>query len=113
MSKDLTEALRALTEGSAGQTTRQDKKLPESRPSPSVPARTGASGPVAQKAPYSSSGGVASPLTETTYASRTFWPTKTMTSTDGVFQISHKPLKSISLTDANSAAVTINFKEPT
>jgi len=43
MSKDLTEALHALTVAASGQTSRVDKTLPEPRVPSSIPARTGAS----------------------------------------------------------------------
>ena len=45
MAKDLTEALRQLTEGGAGQTSRTDSTLPATRAAPAIPARVGSSGP--------------------------------------------------------------------
>lgn len=50
MSKDLTEALHALTVAASGKTSRVDKTLPEARVPSSIPARTGASGPIAAAA---------------------------------------------------------------
>jgi hypothetical protein len=46
MAKDLTEALRALTEQSGGLTSRVDKTLPAPRVPSAIPARSGASGPI-------------------------------------------------------------------
>lgn len=46
MARDLTAALHALTMEAQGQTTRQDKALPEAQPATPIQARTGGSGPV-------------------------------------------------------------------
>mgnify|MGYP001614553151 CR=1 FL=1 len=46
MARDLTAALHALTIEAQGQTTRQDKALPEAPPATPIQARTGGSGPV-------------------------------------------------------------------
>lgn len=72
MAKDLTEALHALTQAATGQTSRVDKTLPGPRVPPSIPARTGASGPIAAAATGDS------------------WELKgedTITTTDGLFTI--------------------------
>lgn len=45
MAKDLTEALRALTEAGAGQTSRRDTRLPDVTARPNIPQRTGSAGP--------------------------------------------------------------------
>lgn len=50
MAKDLTEALAALTEAASGKTSRVDKSLPDPRIPPAIPARTGASKPIAAAA---------------------------------------------------------------
>jgi hypothetical protein len=47
MARDLTEALRALTDkATSGQTSRVDKALPERANPPAIPARSGSAGPV-------------------------------------------------------------------
>jgi hypothetical protein len=46
MAKDLTEALRALTESGAGQTSRVDKALPSRPNPPAIPQRVGTAGPI-------------------------------------------------------------------
>lgn len=73
MAKDLTEALRALTEPSAGLTSRRDKSLLERQDPPAIPARTGSAGPVAT----TGAGGTGFEL----------YPEKTMTTSDGLFTI--------------------------
>ena len=55
-------------------------------------------------------GGIASPLTETAYGDRTWYAERTIASSDGIWSLKIKPLKSIKLTDANSAEVVINLK---
>lgn len=103
--KDLTEALRALTEqgqgGAAGP--------------PAMKAR-GAAGIVRASALLggpSSDAGIASPLVETAYADRTFHANSTITSSDGLFTLIIKPVKTIKFKDAASRDVMIEFKAPT
>lgn len=73
MAKDLTEALRALTEPSAGLTSRRDKSLLERQNPPGIQARTGSAGPVYGEG----AGGTGFEL----------YPEKTMTTSDGLFTI--------------------------
>lgn len=105
MSKDLTEALRVLTEqansGSAA---------------PQAMSERGAAGRVIGSALLGgggTKGGIASPLTETAYADREFHTTTTITSTDGLFTLKIKPVKKIKFKDAGNADVEIVFKAPT
>lgn len=93
-----------------GKTTRTEKKLNPATPAPSIPARSGSSGPITSPA-ASSGGGVASPLTEALYSERTFWSERTTTTPDGMFTLAWTPLKSIRFLDANSAEVVLNFKD--
>lgn len=74
LTKDLTEALRALTESGAGQTSRRDTLLPAPEAKPSIPQRTGSSGP---KYGNGESGGTGF----------TLHGEKTIESTDGLFTI--------------------------
>jgi hypothetical protein len=55
------------------------------------------------------SGGIASPLTETSYSARTYHAAMA-TSSDGLF--SFAALASITLLDNNGASVTLNFAAP-
>lgn len=72
MAKDLTEALRALTEAGAGQTSRRDTRLPDANARSNIPQRTGSSGPK-----YSSAAGDSWELKGA----------KTMATSDGLFTI--------------------------
>ena len=100
----------AFEDATYGRTTRVEKKLPPATPAPSIPARTGASGPISTPS-SGTGGGVASPLTEFAYAERTFWAQRTTTTPDGLFTLAWSPLKSIRFLDANSAEVVLNFKD--
>ncbi len=109
MAKDLTEALRLLTEGGAGQTSREEKTLPAARVAPAIPARSGSSPPLAR----GSSGSIASPLVETAYSGRNYWSSQIITSTDGMITWQIEPIKKMYFTDANSSTVEIDYAEPT
>ena len=105
MSKDLTEALRVLTEqanGGAQQSAAMSDRGAAARVTGS--ALLGGGG---------EKGGIASPLTETSYAAREFHATQTITSTDGLFTLKIKPVKKIKFKDAGNADVEIVFKAPT
>lgn len=54
-------------------------------------------------------GGIASPLTETSYAAREFHPAQTLWTSDGYFAWEVKPPKKIVQTDANGAEVVQQF----
>lgn len=104
MAKDLTEALQALTEQAAGQTSRVDRTLPTARVPPAIPARSGSSGPIA--AAVSS---IASPLTETSFGARQFYAAG-WKSSDGLFTL--PAIKKLDMVDANGSQVVFNFAEP-
>lgn len=108
MAKDLTAALQAMTEDAAGQTSRVDKTLPAVKTATSIPARTGSSGPKS-----TGGGSIASPLTETAYASRTYHSPMTITSTDGLLTWEVDPIKQVFFTDATGNAVEIEYAAPT
>lgn len=108
MSKDLTAAWEAMTEATLQQTTRKDKSLPASAAASSIPARTGESKPKA-----GGGRGLASPLTEQSYASRTYHTSKMYTSTDGMVTIERKPIKQMSFKDAEGNDAVFNLAEPT
>ncbi len=102
--KDLTEALRALTE--AGQGT-------EAASPPAMKTRGAAGISRGSALPKGgSTSGIASPLVETAYANRTFHSNTTITSSDGLFTLIIKPVKTIKFKDAASRDVTIEFKAP-
>lgn len=106
MSKDLTDALRALMEGNASTNV-----VPALKPRGAAPAVTSAAPlPGAAKG---SGGGIASPLDETAYADRTWHAEKIVASTDGLFSLRIKPVASVKFKDAALADVVIQFKAPT
>lgn len=108
MAKDLTAALHALTEEANGQTSRQEKKLPPAVPNSSIPERVGRSMNTGR-----GGSGIASPLVELSYASRTFHTGTTLLSSDGLFGLLIQPVKTITFSDANTSEVVLEFKAPT
>lgn len=104
-SKDLTAALDALMQ----QNTANIIEAPKERGA--APRSTGAAKPAdPPKSP--SSGGIASPLTETAYANRTWYAEQIIVSTDGLFSMKIKAVKSVEFTDANGGNVVLQFKGP-
>lgn len=106
MSKDLTEALRAIMEAEG-----TEKPVP-------MPPRGNAGKAKSAAALYKigkdgGGGGVASPLTESAYADRTFHPEYEIYSSDGLFSLKIKPVASMKFTDANNEIVIINLKAKT
>ena len=57
-------------------------------------------------------GGIASPLTEASYAAREYWPVEVLTSSDGLLTFRVKPIKKIVQADANDAEVVQIFAQP-
>ena len=106
MAKDLTEALRAMTESAQGQTTRVDKSLPAARPAPPIGERSGSSGPIIGLGAGRS---ITSPLTEEDIAAREYY-TDGWTTSDGLFTL--PAVKKIVFTDAVGSEVIFNFAEP-
>lgn len=85
-----------------------DKLAAATDPAP-ILAKTGL-GSVARK--IAGSDGIASPLTEQDYAARTWHgATHTLTSTDGLFTIEYVCLESVTLLDANSAQVVMQYED--
>jgi hypothetical protein len=107
MAKDLTAALHALTQQAQGQTSRQDKMLPSAKDATTIPERSGASGLIQSPG---SGGAIVSPLTETLYTERTFHDVRQYKSTDGIFVIELRPVKSINFKDAADIPLVIEFK---
>ena len=66
------------------------------------------------KAPATATGGgIASPLTETSYAAREYHVTRYEVSSDGLYVREVKPIKKVVMTDANAAEVQMIYAEPT
>lgn len=107
MSKDLTDSLRALMEGDANTNT-----IPAARPRGASPAVTSAA-PLPGAAKSGSGSGIASPLTETAYAARQWWPERQLTTTDGLVTFVIKPVKEVTFQDQAATEIKLQFKEPT
>lgn len=60
----------------------------------------------------SAGGGIASPLSETSFAAREFWDDHYFTTSDGLFALQLQPLKKIVMQDANGNPVVQQFAEP-
>ena len=86
------------------------KTLPDRKP---IPAQTGIGKPPAATSGATAGGGIASPLTETSYADRQYHDEVTWQTTDGLFVVVVKPIKKLKFTDANGAAVEMILKQPT
>jgi hypothetical protein len=60
----------------------------------------------------STGAGIASPLTEGSYAAREFYASRYLTTYDGIFVMQVDPVKKVVMSDANSAEVVQIFAEP-
>lgn len=108
MAKDLTAALHALTEEANGQSSRKDTVLPPAKPVAPIPERVGQSA----NTPSAGTGGIASPLVETAYADRTWHANTALLTTDGVFALLVRRVKTVNYEDARRAPVVIENKAP-
>ena len=102
--KDLTRALQALV----GQPSQSG--LPAAQPRGVQPMAAARGRPAAAAA--KSGGGIAGPLTEPAYNTRTYWADETIQSSDGLLTFVVKPIKQVILTDATGADVVIVFANP-
>jgi hypothetical protein len=59
-----------------------------------------------------SGSGIASPVTETAYEDREFFPEVGITSSDGLFVFYISRAKKVTMRDANNSPVQLVFKEP-
>ena len=67
------------------------------------------------KAPATTSGtggGIASPLTETSYASREYWGPQSITSVDGLLTFRVLPIKQLTQADADDVEIKQIYAEP-
>lgn len=88
--------------------SRPPKTLPGRPDAAPIPASIGSARPKPASASQQSSG-IASPLTETV-ASREYHPTQTLTSTNGLFVFTVKPVKKLNFTDAMGRPVAMNLE---
>lgn len=88
---------------------RQDKALPALPNKGALPVRVGVGEWPAAGRGSSGGGGIASPLSEASAATREYWPGG-LPSSDGLFIL--PALKVLNLTDASGAAVKIQLADP-
>lgn len=88
-----------------------DELPPPLKPRGAAPAQTGQA-KLSAGAAVGGGGGVASLLTEVSYALRTFHGTRLMSTTDGVLFCRIRPLASIKMKDAAGATIDFEFKSP-
>ena len=105
--KDLTAALIALSEAAAAEREAKAAAMKERGA-----AEKSKSSSVPKSADAGEGGAIASPLTETAYSDRTFYAPKTSTSTDGIWVVRMRPIKSIKFKDKKDNPLTIDFKDP-
>ncbi|MDF3931402.1 hypothetical protein [Pseudomonas citronellolis] len=99
--------IRAIT----GADSQQRKQLKTLEPRGALEEKRGRADYV-EPAAAAASGGIASPLTESSFLDREYWADKVITSTDGLFSFKIKPIKSIHQVDANNAEVIQQFAQP-
>ena len=81
----------------------------ELRPAAPIPASAGKA-PNGSPAAGGTGGG---DLTEKDFSQRTYWPDRTLKSTDGVITWVYRPPKAVVMTDAAGKTVVLTFAEPT
>ena len=94
---------------------KQAAQLRTVEPRGAVPAQRGSGSYVPPKAGTGTGGvGIASPLTETSYTAREYWPEQTLLSSDGLLSFKVKPIKKIVQIDANATPQEVIqlFAEP-
>lgn len=95
----------------SGATARRTGALRSVEPRGGVPSST-ARVDYTPPASTGGGGGIASPLTEASYAAREYWPVEVLTSSDGLLTFRVKPIKKIVQADASSAEVVQQFAQP-
>lgn len=105
----LSRYIRALAELKNGG-TRENKTLPTAKGAAAIPARSGSSGRVATG---NGTGTLGALLVETAYSERTFHDAINITSTDGLFTLKIKPVKTVKFADTAANIVVLEYKAPT
>lgn len=111
MSKDLTDALDALTQsGNDGATP---MPAPKARGAKSRVTSAGVDAPVQASSGESGGAGAIGDYTETAYADRQYYAVgANLPTTDGVFMFKAKPIKIIKMKDKDNKIVSLGFKSP-
>lgn len=110
MSRDLTDALDALTQ--AGDASVNALPAPKARGAKSRVTSAGVDAPVQASSGDSGGAGAIGDYTETAYADRQYYADKEIDTTDGVFCFKLKPIKLIKMKDKDNLVVTLGFKSP-
>lgn len=104
MGQQLVSDLRSLIK-----TTGEPRRLPVIA---ALGAEAGKRGTGTYKEKASTTGGIASPLQEQSYAARTFYAPQLIESSDGLFTLRIEPLERLEMRDANEDKVALHFKAP-
>lgn len=99
--------LRALADSET-----ENKALPPARERQPIPAARGIATYTPPPTAPSSGGGIASPLTETDFNSRTYHETSIALSGDFLLGMEIKPIKQITMTDADGQVVLMRYADP-
>ena len=99
--------LRALADSET-----ENKALPPAQERPPIPASRGVATYAPPPTVPSSGGGIASPLTETDFNSRTYHETSIALSGDFLLGMEIKPIKQITMTDADGQIVLMRYADP-
>jgi hypothetical protein len=106
------------TKGSIGSAVNklvEDKRtapeLGKPKERPPIPASEGFAPPLTPEQ-ESTGTGIASPLTESNFDSRTYHPDEVVLSSDGLYAFVIRRVASITMADANGQQVVFNFAQP-
>ena len=99
--------MRALAENN-----RLERTLPELPVRGKQPAKRGSAVWTGGAPSSGGGGGIASPLTETSFSDRTYYDNKYIFSGDFLMGLEIRAVKDIVMKDANQASVVLTFKEP-
>lgn len=86
--------------------------LPPAAERAPIPAARGIANYAAPPVASSAGGGIASPLTEELYSARTYHETSVILSGDFLLGIEIKPIKQITMTDADGQPVLMQYADP-
>ena len=87
-----------------------DKSLGPRAAAIAIPSSAGAAKP-ARPSAAAGAAGIASPLTEPDYTTRTWHTAREVTTTDGIFTFVIEDIASLDMVDANGADVVLQFAE--
>lgn len=89
-----------------------ESRLPTVEPPPGIPSKVGRATVKKEAQKGGSGAGIASPLTEDSYAARTYYAESTIFSSDGIFSVKIRPVHQVSFTDDGGNPAVIAFADP-